>query len=137
MVSDTVDKLAICLRDTAAMKEDEANSLLQYLSMVKPAKLPNARELSADSSMILQAISDLQKRLLTLPNSKNEEIFLLPNGNAVSVGDTLMYRDTDRLREYGHVVSINKGVMFLESSGRIKRIDKIHPDLEKLTNLPF
>lgn len=27
--------------------------------------------------------------------------------------------------------------MFLEYSGRIKRLDHIHPDLGKLTNLPF
>ena len=50
------------------------------------------------------------------------------------VGKLYWWYTVDRLREYGHVVSINKGVMFLESSGRIKRLDHIHPNLGKLTN---
>lgn len=141
LVSDAVNRISSSLIDTVEMSKDESNSLLSYLSIVNPAKLPKTKELSADSSLILLAIEDLQKRIFDNPDKvqigKKDDIFFLPNGCNVSVGDTLMYKDRDRYREYGHVVSINKGVMFVETSGRVIRLDRIHPDLDKLTTLPF
>lgn len=142
LVNKAINDLVKALDETSEMGEHELNSLLKLLSIENPATLPEGHKLSDDSTLILQAIDDLQNRLLHNPKNSNvpfyrDNIFHLPNGIDVSVGDTLMYKDTDRYREYGNVVSINKGVMFVESSGRIKRIDQVHPDLEKLTTMPF
>lgn len=58
----SIPEIAKCIKDTYEADAKEVNSLLQLLS-IEPAVLPDKVTLSQDSSMILTAINDLNKKI--------------------------------------------------------------------------
>ena len=95
LVNKAINELAKALKETNGMSEHEPNSLLKLLSIENPAKLPERQKISADSSLILQAIQELsmdmhrsfnRKRIID-GGSANLNDIMLPNGQIVKNGD--------------------------------------------------
>jgi len=61
-VKNKIDLIAKTLEDTYNSNDSEVNSLIQLLS-IKPASFSDSVELSQDSSLILDAISNISDRL--------------------------------------------------------------------------
>lgn len=83
-VNKVIPIIAKCIKDTYDADDNEVNSLLQLLSIDKAAILPERRTLSQDSSLILNAIEDLSKKvdymqLTTSESSKNTKFYLINN----------------------------------------------------------
>lgn len=61
-VNNSVSEITKALQETESAKEDEINSLLNLLSIEK-AVLPNKHKMTADTSLILNAINELSYKL--------------------------------------------------------------------------
>lgn len=61
-VNNSVSEITKALQETESAKEDEINSLLNLLSVEK-AVLPNKHKMTADTSLILNAINELSYKL--------------------------------------------------------------------------
>jgi len=122
LVDKAINDLSKALIETQAMTDSEPNSLLKLLAIDNPAKLPKKHELSDDSTVILQAIRDLSEEIQR--NLRRRKIqpyrsdilrqrYILPNGNAVKIGDHLYDKDLDK--ELGEVVEIIEGGVVLKT----------------------
>lgn len=129
--------------ETETMEENETNSLLKLLAIEGPAKLPQSLKLSDDSSLILQAIRDLNDDMqrnfrknrhspvLAKPNLRR---FTLPNGERVKVGDHLY--DTLNNREFGEVIDVTDNNMVVNNNkGLVEFVN--FEQAEHLVTMPF
>ncbi|WP_348725324.1 hypothetical protein [Parabacteroides goldsteinii] len=98
-VKKAIPEIAKCIRETYDANDKEVNSLLQLLSIEKPATLPERVTLSQDSNIILEAISDLRKNLnlsgYAMPIDKLE--VKLPNGTSIPYGMYVCNKDNKTL----------------------------------------
>ena len=143
LVNEAKEKLTKALMETETMEENETNSLLKLLAIEGPAKLPQSLKLSDDSSLILQAIRDLNDDMqrnfrknrhspvLAKPNLRR---FTLPNGERVKVGDHLY--DTLNNREFGEVIDITDNNMVVNNNKGSVEFVKLE-QAEHLVTMPF
>ena len=107
-----VTRIAKCIKDTYEADAKEVNSLLQLLS-IEPAVLPDKVTLSQDSSMILTAINDLNKKItLMMPPIENctvndKAVIRLPSGELVHIGD-IIYSDDNFATPLGTLEGDNR-----------------------------
>lgn len=147
-VKKDIPNLTKCIKETYESDSNEVNSLLQLLSIDKPAMLPEKVTLSQDSSMILNAINDLNKKINVVNNSKdiadikNGEYVKLPNGQYIIDGTPLYFEGS----ELGKFVSMDDSMLTVRRmhQGKIQIVRyKLNDEfLSKLTNenpnaLPF
>lgn len=143
LVKEAIDKLTKSLTETESMEENETNSLLKLLSIENPAKLPQSLKLSNDSSLILQAIRDLEneiqrnfkktKRDYQSIESSSKRL-VLPSGDVVKVGDYLYDKKHDR--EYGKVLEIMDDSMLVNHSNGLVNFVKAQ-EATDLVVMPF
>lgn len=119
-VKKNIPELVKCIKDTSGANDKDINSLLQLLSIEKPATMPDKVTLSQDSSLILSAINDLSKKVNISNSNKNEtnivegDYFKLPNGDYMIDGNDL-YFEKDK---------IGKFVTMDNSSLTVRRMNK-------------
>lgn len=146
-VKKSIPEIAKCINDTYKADSKEINSLLQLLS-VEPAVLPDKVTLSQDSSMILSAINDLNKKINIINNNKditsvtNGEYVKLPNGKYIIDGSTLYFEGG----ELGKFVNMDDSSLTVrrtyKGEGQIVRYKLSDEFLSKITTvnpneLPF
>lgn len=104
-INSAVESLTTLLKNTSALNETDVNSIIQLLG-VKPAQAPSV-EVSKDTSLLLNAINDISKRLIrledqthsvsakaVLPQSGRKVSFLvLKNGRAIAEGMRVTHPD--------------------------------------------
>lgn len=141
-VKKTVPEIAKCIAETFEAKAKEVNSLLQLLSIEKPAILPEKVTLSQDSSMILNSIGELNKKLDLMNRfiGHNTSSVILPNGEEVSVGAQIFSEDknTNNYNLIGNLIGENKHALFIENTnGGFITIDKTSNLAQTLSQFPF
>lgn len=144
LVNKAINELAKALKETNGMSEHEPNSLLKLLSIENPAKLPERQKISADSSLILQAIQELsldmhrsfnRKRIID-GGSANLNDIMLPNGQIVKNGDHIY--DNNKNREIGEVLCIDSnGILLKKQKGAIELLNITEPYANHLSVMPF
>lgn len=136
-VKKTVPEIAKCITETFDADDKEVNSLLQLLSVEKPAILPEKVTLSQDSSMILNAIEELNNKFELISNRNRCFSLRLSNGEIANVGDFLGVKENNMISEFGKLLKINPKNILIENGGNTISINKDSPVFQSLETLPF
>lgn len=137
-VKKTIPEIAKCITETFDADDKEVNSLLQLLSVEKPAILPEKVTLSQDSSMILNAIDELRKKFELISNNTTDSSICLPNGETVDIGDVLYMDRNNEHIELGELIKItSRNILIKERNGKIISILRNGRDFQNLTDIPF
>lgn len=138
----SIPEIAKCIKDTYEADAKEVNSLLQLLS-IEPAVLPDKVTLSQDSSMILTAINDLNKKItLMMPPIENctvndKAVIRLPNGELVHIGD-IIYSDDNFGTPLGTLEGDNRThIMIRNDKKELVAIPRKSEKGFRLATLPF
>nr|WP_320037832.1 hypothetical protein [uncultured Bacteroides sp.] len=139
-----IPNLTKCITETANPENNDVNSLVQLLSIETPANIPDKVQLSQDSSVILNAIKDLNKRMdfITGNDKKRANIFtddsqvILPNGAIVKLGDNI-FEDSPSHPFLGILFGETKELILLKNENEIIAIPKNDGKGKLLTELPF
>lgn len=141
-VKKSIPEIAKCIKDTYEADAKEVNSLLQLLS-IEPAVLPDKVTLSQDSSMILTAINDLNKKItLMMPPIENctvndKAVIRLPNGELVHIGD-IIYSDDNFGTPLGTLEGDNRThIMIRNDKKELVAIPRKSEKVFRLATLPF
>lgn len=144
LVDKAITDLVKALKATESM--NETNSLLKLLAIESPAKLPEKKTISEDSSLILQAIRDMseemhnnfsryRKSYISETSEKKYACSLL-NGKIVSVGDRLY--DDAIAKEIGVVMRItDDSIVVKNPEGNVDIITRNNPVLMNYSSTPF
>lgn len=90
-VKKTIPEISKCITETYEADNKDVNSLLQLLSIEKPATLPEKVTLSKDSNMIYNSIVELNKKIdvmskaLTIPIKNVTDIPLVTSDETIPV----------------------------------------------------
>ena len=136
--------LVKALKETESM--NETNSLLKLLAIESPAKLPEKKTISEDSSLILQAIRDMSEEMhnnfgryrksYISETSEKKYACRLLNGKIVSVGEHI-YDDTIN-KEVGVVMKItDDSIVIKNPEGNVDIISRNNPVLMNYSSVPF
>ncbi len=137
-VKKTVPEIAKCITETFETDDKEINSLLQLLSVEKPAILPEKVTLSQDSSMILNAIEELNNKFELISNNTKYTSICLPNGETVDIGDVLYINRNNEHVELGELIRITpRNILIKGRNGKITPIPRNGQDFQNLTEIPF
>ena len=128
-VKKTVFEIAKCITETFEANNNEINPLLQLLSIERPAILPEKVILSQDSSLILNAIGELNKRLdlVNSSTSRNTYSSTTSNGEVLTVGQEIFIQDpnTNTKKLLGNFIGENENFLFIKDDNEhIITIDK-------------
>ena len=133
-VKKAIPEMAKCIKETYDADIKEVNSLLQLLSIEKPAALPEKITLTQDSSIILGEINKLHKRIDVLATNGNYFV-KLPNGETAQVGNELY---DNNFNSVGVLVGeTSYSIILRDNENNIENIPN-NSDLGKvLTMFPF
>lgn len=128
-VKKIVPEISKCITETFEADDKELNSLLQLLSVEKPAILPDKVTLSQDSSLILNAIGELNKRLDLVSRNTNSTTYstITSNGEVLIVGSQIFVEDTktNKHKLIGNFIGENEHSLFIKDNNRhLVTIDK-------------
>lgn len=140
-IKNKIDLIAKTLEATYNSTENDVNSLIQLLS-IKPASFNDSVELSQDSSLILDAISNISDRLNNLElfrgniSINHRPSYVQLNGTEVAkIGSTIF--DTVG-NEIGKLVDFDEKSVFIdEKAGVVKRILRNTNEFSELNLYPF
>lgn len=114
IVDELVPKLSQAIRETFDNKEKDGNSLVQLLSVKRPAKMPESKEINSDLGIVLNAIESLSSRLQLRNSWQGFFRRELPNGDIVSRGDDLYIKREGSENDYlGFVRSIKNNEIII------------------------
>ena len=117
---DTVDKdtlkITSSIKDTYNANDDSMNSIIK-LAGLKTAEIPQGQTISADTQLIMSAISSLDKRISRFDEVEKIRYFRID--------------DTEVVFEDGVAASIDDEV-FDKNHNKIGIITDIHPESEKI-----
>lgn len=140
-VKSKIKLIAKTLEDTFNSSENDVNSLIQLLS-VKPATFNESVELSQDSSLILDAISNISERLNKIEilegaiSTDHRPSYVQLNGNQVAKIGIEIFNDNGDI--IGKLVDFDEKSVFIdEKKGIVKRILRSDSDFNKLSIYPF
>lgn len=136
-VKKTIPEISKCITETFGPNDKEVNSLLQLLSIEKPAILPDKVTLSKDSSMILNAIGVLNYKLEFLSKRTRLSSLKLSNGEIANIGDFLGTKENNIFSDLGQLLEINPNNILIEKGGNIISINKDSSIFQSLEVLPF
>jgi hypothetical protein len=134
-VNKSIDQISKTILETYESKGGEINSLIQLLA-IQPADLPSQINLSQESSLILDTLSEISNRLRRLekPEKSEPENFdsiISLNGFEFKVGDSI-YNGSDLL---GQLVDIHSDALFIKKEEKVNKMDLTD---ERLSNaFPF
>lgn len=139
-VEAAINAVAKSIIETHESNSEEINSLIQLLS-IRPAIIPSNIEISKESSLILESLTDIANRLTKLEknefdspkyisSSKKYEI----NKSKVALGDNLFDGKGNLL---GQLADVHSDAIFIKQNDKIIKISKTNPDYNKIDNVPF
>jgi hypothetical protein len=136
-VKKTIPEIAKCITETFNAGAKEVNSLLQLLSIEKPAILPDKVTLSKDSVTILNAIGELNNKFDFLSKRARLSSLKLSNGEIANIGDFLGTKENNIFSDLGQLIEINPNNILIEKGGNIISINKDSSIFPSLEVLPF
>lgn len=136
-VKKTIPEIAKCITETFNAGAKEVNSLLQLLSIEKPAILPDKVTLSKDSVTILNAIGELNNKFDFLSKRARLSSLKLSNGEIANIGDFLGTKENNIFSDLGQLIEINPNNILIEKRGNIISINKDSSIFPSLEVLPF
>lgn len=143
-INSAVESLSTLLKNTSKLSEADVNSIIQLLG-VKPAQVPSV-EVSKDTSLLLNAISDISKRMSRLEDLSREEwpeidpavhkrpnvpgFAFLRNGLALAIGSRVRHPDFGE----GEVRDIQGNSIFIRffQEGKLTSLTLGSDELQKL-----
>ena len=139
-VQKDINSLAKSLKETFEANESEVNSLIQLLS-IKPAILNESVELSNESSLILNAISDIQSRITSIEkngtksyNVDNDIKDYIIDGKEFTIGWSIYLNGED----LGDLIEVQADKIIVKSrKNKIIVISTDNPDFNDLISMPF
>ena len=140
-VQKNINTISLTLAETYDSKSEDINSLIQLLS-IKPAEIKSGQEISLESQLIMDSLSEISKRLIKLETGNNFQFAETPknyskiydvNGHKVVVGETL-YTLQDVI---GDLVDVHENSIFVEKDNKITEIKKNSKLYKELYALPF
>jgi len=139
-VQKDINSLAKSLKETYESNESEVNSLIQLLS-IKPAVLNESVELSNESSLILNAISDIQNRITSIEkngtksyNVDNDIKEYIIDGKEFTIGWSIYLNGED----LGDLIEVQADKIIVKSrKNKIIVISSDNPDFNDLISMPF
>lgn len=138
-VKTTVPEIVKSIKETSSANSEDINSLLQLLSIEKAAALPEKHTLSQDSSIILSAINELDKKVDAIGNRKQlcpPDFIILPNGEKAQIGDEL-YDEDDNNKKVGKLVYVEKDGSVIVENEKGSFIKIMCKDAMSLTTYPL
>ena len=134
-VKKTIPEIAKYITETINAEDKDVNSLLQLLSVEKPAALPEKVNLSQDSRMILNAIRELSDKFEVY--SDQAPYIRLNNNELVALGETV-YDKMNGHEELGEVIKITPTNIVVNSqNGSRISINRNSKKFSDLTTIPF
>lgn len=139
-VEKDIKSISKALQSTIESNDNDVNSLIQLLS-IRPADLKDSVELSKETSLILEAIQDMQGRLSQIETNRNtvnrrrstRETQII-NGQPFETGE-YVYVDEEEL---GRIIGFQPDGLILE--GKNRQITKLSVDdeiFQHISTLPF
>lgn len=136
----SVSIIAKALTETYESNPEEINSLIQLLA-IRPAVVPTSIEISKESSLILESLTDIANRLTKLEKNKfaQEKPVSNPkkydiNNYKIAFGENL-YDGKGVL--IGQLADVNSDSIFVKQNDAIIKISKSNPMYNKIDILPF
>lgn len=139
-VKRSIPILTKCIEETISPTNKDVNSLIELLSIEKPATLPEKVTLTQDSSVILNAINELNKKInfnnhtssIDVNKVSDGSLFKLPDGKYIIDGTKLYFNG-----EYiGQFIYADDDFMFVKrgNNGNTQTV-KYRLDKTFLTNI--
>ena len=133
-----------CIKDTISPDNKDVNSLIELLSIEKSASVPEKVKLSQDSSIILNAIAEINNKFNSFVNNYKNisdlrgRLFLSPNGNSWEMGDTLYDHSGHGVRKIGRLIDADKDFYYIvDDKEDTIRIQRNATDSMDISNVPF
>lgn len=118
-VKKSIPEIAKCIKATYEANANEVNSLLQLLSIERPAMLPEKVTLSQDSSVLLRAMDELNKKIGEISyQTKDRTVLRLDNGNTYYRGQNI----NEKGKCIGSLSDFGDNFAILTTSDNKKRI---------------
>lgn len=117
-VSEGIDMIAKGLNETMEAGENEVNSLIQMLA-IAPAAVPDKKEISLDTNLILNAIHNISERVNTIEKGNRRSIkyakhqtmkINLADGSPVAIGEKVFIGNT-----VYKIIAANSNQIFLKN----------------------
>jgi len=134
-VKKSIPEIAKCIKTTYEADANEVNSLLQLLSVEKPAILPEKITLSQDSSMILNAIKQINNKIDRLSGSQEDSYVTLPNKEVLSIGGLVANLEDNQL--VGKLIGVYDNTLIIKSDNQFKFIPIDSEDAKFFWESPF
>ena len=134
-----INSISKSLNDTYECDLDEINSLIQLLA-IKPATIPNNIEISKESSLILESLTDISNRLNNLEKKElsstgdaAQKIYDI-NKYKIAIGEEIFDGQGNAI---GKLADVHSDAIFVKKNNKIIKIMKSDPAYAKFDNLPF
>lgn len=138
-VENAITAIAKSLKETYESDITEINSLIQLLA-IKPATIPNSVEISKESSLILESLTEISNRLNNIEKRETPSVFEVSpkrytiNKSKVAIGDNLFDGEGNLL---GQLADVHPDAIFIKKNNKILKILKSDPSFAKIDDLPF
>ena len=148
-----INLLASAIKSTSEPGTNDILSLVQLIS-IKPANLPNEVNLSNDTSILLNAITDISNRLAK--TEANDKTTLLEHRNRsknrnkkidnttyeinnaiISINDELYILNDNEYQSIGILQDALPTNITTSKDGHLKKYQNNDPDYKTITNIPF
>ena len=123
LIQEKVEDLALAIKETAENTSSDGNSLVQLLSIKKPAKINELEEMDNSMAIVLNAIHTLSSKIdgIKKPSSQNKlGPLFLPNNEMVYVGEKLYKKSDDFINdEFGIIKSFTEKEVIVEQTNGV------------------
>ncbi|NDI98806.1 hypothetical protein GWA97_06930 [Flavobacterium sp. LaA7.5] len=135
-VEKSISSISSTLKETFGSEEGEINSFLQLLS-IKPASLNDQIEISQESSIIMELLSNISEKMSRIEGNRNGKSLNLDNKNEnfiinnipFTIGETLTTMDGENI---GELIDLDDKNVIIKRRNRIYKYsinDKIFDNL--------
>jgi hypothetical protein len=134
-----INSISKSLRETYESDSNEINSLIQLLA-IKPATIPNGVEISKESSLILESLTEISDRLNNLerrelpPTVEKVQKRYNINNYEMAIGENLY---DGKGNSIGQLVDVHSDSIFVKRKNKVIKIMKSDPAYVKIDNMPF
>ncbi|WP_146153824.1 hypothetical protein [Photobacterium kishitanii] len=144
-----INLLASAIQSTSEPTTHDILSLVQLIS-IKPANLPSEVNLSNDTSILLNAITDISNRLakVEIPspigrvtnnnqNKKTDKNQYNINDFTVDIGDELYVLVNDSYKSIGILTNVKPSYIITKKDGKLNSYSVNDSNYSNISNIPF
>lgn len=123
LIQEKVEDLALAIKETAENTSSDGNSLVQLLSIKKPAKINELEEMDNSMAIVLNAIHTLSSKIDGIKKTSSQNKLgplFLPNSEMVYVGEKLYKKSDDFINdEFGIIKSFTEKEVIVEQTNGV------------------